>query len=505
MRRLIPLLFLVTATGTATAQARPGAAAAAPAPGAPTVSGTVFDSLHGVRLRGATIVVDGVAFTTMSDSTGHYTIPLDSIGAGTRRFTFFHPALDTIGIAAPPRTVVLEKGMSAIVDLAVPSGRTIIDAFCQASPPGGDRTLIMGDVRDADEDKPLAGALVVVQWSAMTLGNSTISKLPQAASVFADSSGQFRICGVPAGVALRAQARKRPKSSGFIDLQLDQDGVVVQEFLVGDRPAQSVAAAPAGGAGAAGAAGATAAQAPAGDPNAPLGKAVLTGNVTGGDGKPLEGAQVLLVGTTRSTRADYKGNFRMTGLPAGTQKVEVRLLSYQLKSYVVNLSAVREAHLNAVLDTRAQVLDPVITTATTTTDIPGFDQRMAGGVGTFFTKKQIDLLSPQTITDIFRQVAGMKVMFSNGQYIVVANRANQTCQTAQWYVDGSPYTMNESDNPDELFLPSEVEAIEVYNSATSTPPQFMGSQSACGTIVVWTVRGHFKPKKKAPSDTAKSN
>ena len=107
---------------------------------------------------------------------------------------------------------------------------------------------------------------------------------------------------------------------------------------------------------------------------------MLTGTVTGGDGKPLEGAQVLLVGTTRSARADYKGNFRMTGLPAGTQKVEVRLLSYQLKSYVVNLSAVNEAHLTAVLDTRAQVLDPVITTAKETSDIPGFDQRKAAGI-----------------------------------------------------------------------------------------------------------------------------
>ena len=61
-------------------------------------------------------------------------MPLDSLGAGTRPFTFFHPALDTLGIAAPPRTVVLEKGVSAIVDLAVPSGRTIDRRVLPAEP-----------------------------------------------------------------------------------------------------------------------------------------------------------------------------------------------------------------------------------------------------------------------------------------------------------------------------------------------------------------------------------
>ncbi len=494
MRRLIPLLCLVTAAGSAAAQARPGAAAAAPS--SPTVSGTVYDSLHGGPLRGATIVVEGITLTATSDSAGRYSIPLDSLGTGRRLFSFFHPAIDTLGIAAPPRSVMLEKGVSAIVDLAVPSGRTIVDMFCQPSPNGGDRTLIMGDVRDADADKPLPGALVVVQWAAMTIGNSTISRLPQAASVFADSNGLYRICGVPAQLPLRAQARKRPKMSGFIDLLLQPNGVVVQEFLVGDRP-QTAAAAPAPGTGAA--AGTAAVAGAAAAPDAPLGKSVLTGSIVDGKGQPLEGAQLLLVGTSRSAKADYKGNFKMTGLPAGTQKVEVRLLSYQMKTYVVNLTPAKAAHLSVVLDTRAQVLDPVVVSAQETSDIPGFDQRKAAGLGTYFTKKQIDAANDGAITDIFRQAPGMKVMFVNGQYTVVANRLNQTCSSAQWYVDGTQYNMTADDNPDELFLPSEVEAIEVYNSATTTPIQYQGSQSACGTILIWTVHGKIHPKKKPPA------
>jgi hypothetical protein len=311
------------------------------------------------------------------------------------------------------------------------------------------------------------------------------------------------LCGVPARVALRAQARKRPKSSGFIDLTLEPYGVVIQEFLVGDRPQSAgttaTTANPAAGAATGAATGAAA------GPPAPLGKSVLTGTVMGPDGAPLEGAQVLLVGTSLSAKADYKGAFRMTGLPAGTQKVEVRLLSYQMKSYVVNLSTVREAHLNAVLDARAQVLDPVIVTANETTDIPGFDERKKLGLGTYFTKSQIQDANSGAITDIFRRVPGMKVMFSNGQYIVVSNRLNQSCVSAQWYVDGAPYQMTDQDDPDELFPPIEVEAIEVYNSATTTPVQYQGNQSACGTILIWTMHGHMTKKPKKPATTSTSS
>ena len=474
---------------------------ATPMPGA-TLTGIVYDSLSDRPLVGADVVVSASAVTATTDSTGHYRLALDSVIDGPHTISFFHPSLDTLGIAAPPRTVFLRHDESSVADLAVPSAPTIVAAFCPDSLRTGGRGLILGDVRDAETDRPLPGALVVVMWSALAVGNVSVSRLPKALNVRADSDGLFRLCGVPPATGLRAQARINSKASGWLGLWLGESGVIVQQFLVGERPptagaAPALAAGAPGAAGSPSAAGATSTSAPA-----PAGSATLSGTVVGADGAPLEGAQVLLVGSTvaASARADYKGAFRLTPLPSGTQTVEVRLLSYQPKHYVVNLTPRKETHLTARLDQRAQVLDPVIVTARPTSDIPGFDERREHATGTFFTKQQIQDANSNAISDIFRKVPGMQVLFVSGIYKVVSSRgAANECNTVQWVVDGTKYSVGQDENMDELFRPTEIEAIEVYNSAVDTPPQFQGPQAACGTIVIWTNRGHLKKKAKPPS------
>ena len=494
MRRLIfPALCLATALR---AQAHPAPARPAPAPApapAPTVrhapvttvSGFVYDSLSDAPLSKATVIIGGTAASAVTDSAGHYSIDADSVPDGTYQLSFFHPALDSIGIAPPPRTIVLKGRASLAVDLAMPSSPTIIRAVCPDSLRDRQRGLLLGDVRDAETDQPLAGAFVVVQWAEMTLGNSTLSRLPQALSTRTDSDGLFRICGIPSQTPLRAQARKSPKASGFIDLNFPPSGLVVQQFLIGVPP--KIAAAPPGAPGVP-ATTATAA--------APLGSSTLVGSVVGADGNPLEGAQVLLIGTTLtvSAKADAKGNFRLNGLPSGTHTVEVRLLSYQPKHYVVNLAPHREAHLVAKLDTRAQVLDPVVVTAKETTPVPGFDQRAARETGVFMTAKQIEQSGVMSTSDLFRRVPGMQVVAVNGQYVIVGNRSSSfNCTEVQWYVDGVQYQSN-GDDMDAVVKPNEIEAIEVYSSATDTPMQFQGPQSQCGTVVLWTKRAHVKQK-----------
>jgi hypothetical protein len=482
MRRV--LLSAILASSLLHAQARPAATGAPRA----KLTGQVYDSLVQKVLVGATVTSSGSSLLAITDSTGTYALDVDSLGEGSHEISFFHPSLDSIGIAPPPRHVMLHVGKPEVLDLAVPSAATIVKEFC-GNQPNENRTLIMGEVRDAEADKPLAGAFVVVRWTAMIVGNSTISNSLQANNVRADSNGFFRMCGVPAQMPLKAQARLLPKSSGIIDLIVPSNGLVIQEFLVGVRPPP-----PEGTLTATGIAATTA-------PTGPLGTSSVVGTVVGADGAPLEGAQVYLVGTTRAAKVDYKGNFRLGGLPAGTQTVEVRLLSYQPKRYTVNLAPQKEAHLSAVLGQRAQVLDPVVVTAKETSGIPGFDQRAKNGMGTYFTKSQIQDANSNAITDLFRKVAGMPVLFVDGQYVVVSRRASATCKSAQWFVDGNRYDPKD-ENIDEMFRPTEVQAIEVYNSATTTPAEYQGPESACGTILIWTNRGsNNKPKPAAAPNT----
>jgi hypothetical protein len=491
MRRIAPVLFVVVASGLA-AQAPGRPAAPSPGPPGATLSGIVFDSLTDAVLKGATVVVEGSSRTALTDADGRYVFDLDSLGEGTRTLSFFHPALDTLGMAAPARTVTLHRGVSEVVDLAVPSAATITAAFCPDSMRGGGRALLLGEVRDVDADRALPGAYVVVQWSSMEIGNASIRRLPRAMNARADSSGFFRLCGLPSGIVLRAEARLGQKASGWIDLTLEPRGVTMMQLLVGEKPPPAVAAA--GGTPAAGAA-APAAQPP---PVATVGTASLSGTVIGPDGAPLEGAALFLIGTEISARSDFKGVFRMSGLPAGTRTVEVRMLSYQPKRYIVNLSSRRDAHLAAVLDQRAQVLDPVIVLASDKSVIPGFDARKARSNGYFYTKKDMESSADQSMTAFFRRVPGIQVLLVNGQNQVVVSRSlSSQCGQVQWYVDGVAYDP-QNDNMDDMFRPYEIEGIEVYESADDVPIQYQGNHSQCGTILIWTTRAHPKQKGAPP-------
>ena len=512
MRRIAALAIpLITALPLA-AQTRPGAVtpppktgaapASAPASGTATLSGSVFDSLSMKPLAGASIVISGSNMTAISDAAGHYALPVDSLSEGVHEIGFFHPVLDSLGIAPPTHRIAIKHGVSAILDLAMPSAATLVASVCPDSQRVGARGLLIGEVRDADADKPLDSAIVVVMWTDIQVQTNNISKLPRAISARTDKTGIYRLCGVPPNTPLRAQARKQPKASGWIEMAIPPSGAIVQEFLIGTRPATATTSTTAGGGAAVGSAavGAGTSASPVG--SGPLGSAMLTGTVVGADGAPLEGAQVMLLGTNLSGRSDARGIFRMKELPSGTQEVEVRLLSYQPKQYMVNLAAKKESHLNAVLDTRVQVLEPRVVNARPTSDIPGYDDRKEHATGTFMDHEFIMNNSVASISDVFRRVAGMQVVFVNDTYTIVSNRGALAngCRSAQFWIDGVRFDLGNEESLDDVVHPPEVAAIEVYNSGNDTPAIFQSGQYQCGTVVIWTNNGHFK-KKGVPADT----
>lgn len=486
----------------------------------------VYDSLHDQPLAGANVLISGAAAPATTDARGRYAFNLDSIPEGLHSIGFFHPLLDSLGIAAPPKKVSTKRGEPVSVDLAVPSAATLLAALCPDSTLSGKRGILMGVVRDAQTEGALAGALIVVMWTATEIGNSSISKIPQALNTRSMSDGSYRVCGVPPGLPFRAQARLNGKATGWIDMELPPFRLINRGFLVGDRPqtvasqraAAGTSAAAAGAAtggaptgGAAAPSGAGAAPAAAGaraagtpppgtvtmliDSTVKLGDAVLTGTVVGADGNPLEGAQVLLLGSTLGAHADSRGRFHLAGLPAGTQTFEVRLLSYLPRRYTVDLSAKHENTLAATLDSRATVLSQVEVKAKPTGDMAGFEERKKKGLGMYITEEDIHNKAPISFSDIFRGIPGVSVVFDGSEYFVQITRAvtGMGCPVA-WIVDGSPL-LAASNDIDAMFNPADIAAIEIYRSAIEAPVQYQVADSRCGVIVVWTKRvaGRSKP------------
>ncbi len=459
------------------------------------VSGFVLDSLRELPLAGATVLITNTTFTAITDPSGRFRFVVHGLADGVYKVGFFHPTLDSLGISPPTQEVAITRGKPAFVQLYVPSAQTVVASACPDSSRGSDKGLVMGIVRDASTEKALSGVRVVLMWTGVSVAANSVLKVPQATSVLTDDVGTFRACGVPVGTPVRLQARSKTGASGWIEVGVPPNGLALRDVLLGERPATVAEAPPAVSAPAAGAPGhpdttAAARAAAAAPPKpTPLGTAMLSGSVTSAEGKPLEGAMVLLLGTQLSARSDASGVFRLTGLPAGTQSVEIREIGFSPKRFAVDLSPRRASTLAATLDERTNVLKTMEITAKRGSQIEGFDQRKRSGLGFYMDLDQIQKSGAISSTDLFRQVPGLTVAWDGEGYSVQVNRnvTGASCPV-QYYIDGSPF-LSMGDDLDQVVRPEEIAAIEVYKSSAETPGQFQGADGGpCGTIVIWTKR-----------------
>lgn len=453
--------------------------------GATVVSGFVLDSLTNQPLPNATVIIAGTTANATTDAGGRFRFELAEAKEGVYTVGFFDPLLDSLGITMPARHVLVKPGSSTFVELAVPSANTIIHVVCPDIDQTPEHGLVMGVVRDAATSAPMDSARVVVTWTGLSIGNTAVLKVPRATSVVTDQTGAYRVCGVPSTGTIATQARSKSGSSGWVVVPVPPSGLALRDFLLGERPAPSVAAAT------------PAASDSGGKPAAPapLGTAVLSGTVTTRAGKPLEGAVVVVLGTPLTTRTNYKGEFHLAGLPSGTQSIEVRQVGFSPRRYAVDLYPNKESHLATELIEHTVVLNEIEVAAKKTSGIPGFDQRRKTGMGSYLDESDIEKRQPIATTDIFRSLPGVQVTWDGQGYDVqmTRNMSSGSACPVQWYVDGAQFISTGGDI-DNILQPSDIQAIEVYRDAAETPMQFQSpGNSSCGTIVVWTKRGGKRP------------
>lgn len=225
-----------------------------------------------------------------------------------------------------------------------------------------------------------------------------------------------------------------------------------------------------------------------GPPRQKTGRAL--GTVTDrSDDTPVRGADVTLAppGTNAplvSAQTDSAGFFMLDPVPPGTYTLVIGRIGYRQITHVVTLEKGSDLEVTAALVPEALALDPVVVTIhrKVSWEMQGFESRRVKGIGTFITRQQIEERHPSQVTDIFRTVPGVRVRPVNatGRSMLTMRGG---CQP-QVIIDGLPVASGYV-SPDLTFRPRDIEAIEVYDAATS-PPQF--GRTACGTIVFWTRR-----------------
>jgi hypothetical protein len=430
------------------------------------IEGVVYDSVHARPLANATVAAAGtgsqseVRRNVTTDLAGHYHI--DSLAAGRYVVGLESPLLDSLEVVQSPREAVVPPGGSATLDLALPSAAKLRSAVCRvaalpadsgAAPPA-DSGVIIGHVVDAETGDPLAGADVAMVWQDLHVEKGkrlrTVN-VRKSASVTTDGDGWYRMCGVPTGAWVTMQVQHDSATSPVFRTRVDDTlQIAIRHLSLGNGS----------------------------------GTAALAGIVSGPGGAPVASVEVWLRGTNTNARTDATGAYTLSGLPGGTQELEVRRIGYALEIVPVELRSGAKATADVRLR-RVVNLDSVVVVATRT-KYPDFYVHKSSGFGRFLGPEQIAMQRVSRTSDIIRKIPGF-VVRERGYHTVVEAMGGS--------ISGCPVTvvldgMRMLENPPTIDAvhPLDIAAIEAYTASTAAfaPPDY--GIGACGGIVIWTRR-----------------
>lgn len=228
------------------------------------------------------------------------------------------------------------------------------------------------------------------------------------------------------------------------------------------------------------------------------------GNVLDAEtGRPVSAAEIVVMNNRREvvgrTTSAGDGRFSVSLRSAGFHYVTVSRLGYADHDPVAFFVA-DEGDMALDLKLRAEAIDLPGLQVTLTSLIPhleyqGFYHRRNRRPGAFLEREDFEKLAPTRSSEILRRVAGIRVVREEGGVAEPVMRGgtgmDQSCKPGVvldgFYVRrsggwGAPVPF------DDLVVPSQIEAIEVYKGPATIPPQWR-RQSNCGVIVVWTRRG----------------
>jgi TonB family protein len=215
--------------------------------------------------------------------------------------------------------------------------------------------------------------------------------------------------------------------------------------------------------------------------------AVIKGTVHDSAGRPIAGVELGVVGGGLRGRTDDRGTFRLSGVIAGPAVLMARRIGFNPSWQNLELRSNEEYRVDITLIASIEVLDAVRVNAPREVydaRLAGFNARRQRRVGHFVTRERIDRANSSTLSDMLREIPGVKIGPVRNQGRAIRLRG-ASCPPLV-FVDGSPATAAEFD-VDIIDLQS-VEGIEVYAGMGSIPPEFSGPRDLdrCGVIAIWS-------------------
>jgi hypothetical protein len=468
MKRAILLNLAATACLFAAPSVWAQGAPASPG-GFAAITGVIVDSLHDAAgLAHANVFIEGTTRTGFTDREGRYHI--DSIPPGMHRVHVQHAVLDTVGITMRTPEINFVAGQTRELDIPVPGPKFIASRLCSPAQQNLGPAALVGFVKDPDNNQPMIGAQVQLVYEvADPIGRKT----PRVRNGMTDSTGLYRICGIPSDMSGKVQLFRNGVSSGEVPVEVTNGFLALRAFSIQSEH-QSVVEVKKDSAGKV--------------RRIAKGSAKISGRVLDKKGQPVREARVTIQGGGAPVLTNANGQFTLDSLPSGTQSLEVRKLGFSVQDVAVELSSATPATANVTMSDAVPMLETMRVEAAADQALSdlGYLSRKNSGFGTFLDGKNINH-DALMFTDIIYQVPGFRVSpVGNGRDYAVTDTRNAANGCVNYYVDGFPWDEMSPGDINSFVRPDETVAVEAYHGS-NTPPQFQKpGQTSCGTIVIWT-------------------
>jgi hypothetical protein len=294
------------------------------------IIGTVVDSVRGVGLPGAEVMVSGLSSIVMTDSLGRFVV--EGIAPGTYEVGVFHPVIEALGLTLTTKPFVLGRDSTGIANLAIPSAKSLASRYCR-NDVGKPGPAVAGRVRNPDTDEPVAGAAVSLAWTDIsTIGRNRMVATPHELQTETDSAGFFKFCGLPEDLDGTVRATHSGVSTGEVPVVTSGNPLTFQNLTIAPPRLFPI-------------------------------RGIVGGTVFSVDDKPLEGARVEALPSRVSNVSKNDGTFSLGEVPIGTQLLVVSHVGFAPVSVSVNVTSRQPTDVRVTLGPNINIKDPAMGTA----------------------------------------------------------------------------------------------------------------------------------------------
>ena len=201
-------------------------------------------------------------------------------------------------------------------------------------------------------------------------------------------------------------------------------------------------------------------------------------------GLPIVGASITIPLLSRAVISDEAGHFLHSTLEAGSYVVQVHAVGYIPSAKAFDIATGQSITHEFQLTTIPPVLPKVVVSGKSGGSIgrrfEDFDRRRALKRGQFLTRAEIEARSAVNLSDLLQTMRGVRTECAGFTCIVETSRSTHGCRPA-FFVDGRMSTTFGPSTPVR-----DIEGIEVYLGPSETPAEYLGPDSGCGVIGIWT-------------------